>query len=220
MTHPRPDRLEALLVGFDVATSRPPAFPTADVTYAVHDTSVGRMLLACNESGALVASLFVADAAAEDAALVRLAARISPRVLRRPDVLEAARRWLDDYLAGRTRRQAPAWELALATPFQKLVLSALVARLGYGERATYGQLAHWSGCPGAARAVGTALGSNPLCIVLPCHRVVGATGALTGYAGGLAAKRHLLDLEAGADRAAENGPEPDGGGDTRLSSGR
>lgn len=198
MTGPHPDRLEALLAGFDVAASRPPDFPNADVSYAVHDTSVGRMLLACNDSGVLVASLFTPDAAAEDAALVRLAARVSPRVLRRPDSLDAARRWLDDYLAGRTRSAAPPWELALATPFQKPVLTALVARVGYGERATYGQLAHWSGRPAAARAVGTALGANPLCIVLPCHRVVGASGSLTGYAGGLAAKRHLLELEAGS----------------------
>ena len=198
MTGPRPDRLEALLAGFDVAASRPPAFPNADVAAAVHAASGGRRLLACTDSGVLVASLSAPDSAAEDAALVRLAARVSPRVLRRPDSLDAARRWLDDYLAGRTRSAAPPWELALATPFQKPVLTALVARVGYGERATYGQLAHWSGRPAAARAVGTALGANPLCIVLPCHRVVGASGSLTGYAGGLAAKRHLLELEAGS----------------------
>ena len=190
------DRLEASLAGFDVPAARPPDFPTADVSYAVDDTQIGRMLLACDGSGVLVASLFTPDAAAEEAALQRLAARISPRVLRRPQSLDEARRWLESYLDGGRPGAAPAWALSLATPFQIPVLTTLAARVGYGDRATYGQLASWAGRPQAARAVGTALGGNPLCVVLPCHRVVGASGSLTGYAGGLAAKRYLLELES------------------------
>ena len=139
------DRLEASLAGFDVPAARPPDFPTADVSYAVDDTPIGRMLLACDGSGVLVASLFTPDAAAEEAALQRLAARISPRVLRRPQSLDEARRWLESYLDGGRPGAAPAWALSLATPFQIPVLTTLAARVGYGDRATYGQLASWAG---------------------------------------------------------------------------
>ena len=139
------DRLEASLAGFDVPAARPPDFPTADVSYAVDDTQIGRMLLACDGSGVLVASLFTPDAAAEEAALQRLAARISPRVLRRPQSLDEARRWLESYLDGGRPGAAPAWALSLATPFQIPVLTTLAARVGYGDRATYGQLASWAG---------------------------------------------------------------------------
>jgi methylated-DNA-[protein]-cysteine S-methyltransferase len=89
-------------------------------------------------------------------------------------------------------------DLALATPFQREVLTALPVAAGYGRTATYGELARAVGRPAAARAVGGALNHNPLCVVVPCHRVVAASGDLTGYAGGLDAKRHLLALEAGA----------------------
>jgi methylated-DNA-[protein]-cysteine S-methyltransferase len=88
-------------------------------------------------------------------------------------------------------------DLSLATPFQRVVLPRLAATVGYGERATYGQLAARVQRPTAARAVGAALGANPLCVILPCHRVVASSGALTGYAGGLAAKAYLLELEGG-----------------------
>jgi methylated-DNA-[protein]-cysteine S-methyltransferase len=89
-------------------------------------------------------------------------------------------------------------DLALATPFQREVLTALANGVGYGRTASYGDLARAIGRPAASRAVGGALNHNPLCVVVPCHRVVAASGALTGYAGGLAAKRLLLQLEAGA----------------------
>lgn len=103
---------------------------------------------------------------------------------------------LEAYFAGRLER----FSLPLApsgSDFQQRVWQALAA-IPYGERATYGELAQRLGlAPGAARAVGTAVGRNPLTIVVPCHRVVGSKGALTGYAGGLERKRALLDLEAG-----------------------
>jgi len=207
VTHPRtdpqpdaPDPLVARLRNTAPAGSRPPAFDSADVAYAVHDTSVGRILLACNDSGALVGSLYAADAAAETAALARLAAAVSPRVLRLPARLDDARRQLDGYLDGSRQTFELRWELSLAGDFQREVLGTLARRVGYGQRAGYGELAAWIGRPRAARAVGAALGANPLCIVLPCHRVVAASGALTGYAGGLAAKRRLLELESGSGR--------------------
>lgn len=178
-------------------TVHPPVLAPSDVSYVVEDTPIGRMLLARNDSGALVASTFVPDGAAEDAVLERLSARLSPRVLRQPGELDEARRELEAFLAGRTRAFTVRTDLAMASDFQRSVLPRLAASVGYGERATYGELAALVERPKAARAVGAALGANPLCVVFPCHRIVASSGALTGYAGGLAAKRYLLDLEAG-----------------------
>ncbi len=184
-----------LLRDFDPPV-RPPVLRPTDVSYAVEDTAVGRILLAGTDSGALVASSFVPSAEAEDQVLDRLARCVSPRVLRHPAALDAARRELADYLGGRARSFTTPVDLALMTPFQRVVLGRLAETVGYGERTTYGALARAVERPRAARAVGAALGANPLCIVVPCHRVVGGTGALTGYAGGLAAKERLLALES------------------------
>jgi methylated-DNA-[protein]-cysteine S-methyltransferase len=103
---------------------------------------------------------------------------------------------LDAYFAGRLRR----FDLALAprgTPFQRDVWSALT-RIPYGETVSYSELASRIGRPAATRAVGAANGRNPLPIVIPCHRVIGADGSLTGFGGGLPIKRRLLELEAGS----------------------
>lgn len=110
--------------------------------------------------------------------------------------LAPAKEQLEEYLAG--ERHAFDLELAapLGTPFQQLVWRALEA-IPYGTTTTYGELAARLGVPRAVRAVGAANGRNPLSIVRPCHRVVGADGSLTGYGGGLGAKRTLLALEAG-----------------------
>jgi methylated-DNA-[protein]-cysteine S-methyltransferase len=159
---------------------------------------VGRILLARNESGALMASRYVADDEAVDTVLDRLARAVSPRVLRRPGALDDARRQLDDFLAGRRHDFDLVTDLVLATPFQRDVLGTLARTVGYGERETYGGLARAIDRPTASRAVGAALGANPLCIVVPCHRIVGAHGALTGYAGGVRAKEYLLALEQSA----------------------
>lgn len=105
------------------------------------------------------------------------------------------RRQLDEYFAGSRR----AFDLELApqgSPFEQRVWSALL-EIPYGETMSYGALAQRIGAPGAARAVGLANGRNPIAVVIPCHRVIGAGGALTGYGGGLQRKRLLLDLEAG-----------------------
>jgi methylated-DNA-[protein]-cysteine S-methyltransferase len=169
---------------------RPPALPDADVSYAVHETPIGTMLLA-TAAGRVVASSF----GDEETITTRLAHTISPRVLRQPAALDNLRRQLDEYLAGRRQSFDLEVNLALATPFQRLVLSDLPTFTHYGSTTTYGALASELDRPTAARAIGTALGANPVCVVLPCHRVIGASGALTGYAGGLEAKRFLLDLE-------------------------
>jgi methylated-DNA-[protein]-cysteine S-methyltransferase len=210
---PVAERLAAAGAGL-AAAGRPPVFagggpddggPDAvDLVHVVEATAVGQLLLVARSDGRLVASLFVPTAADVDAGLDRLARQVSPRILGLGRVaggqarrtVDAACRQLEDYLAGRRHDFDLTVDLALTTPFQRQVLTALPQVVGYGRRASYGEVAVGLGRPKASRAVGTALGANPLCVVLPCHRVVGATGALTGYAGGLAAKRYLLDLEA------------------------
>ena len=117
-------------------------------------------------------------------------------------VLRDAERQLTEYFAGRRR----TFDLALdfvGTAFQKKVWGALLA-IPFGETRSYGQIARQIGCPTAVRAVGAANGKNPISIVTPCHRVIGATGKLTGFAGGLEAKAFLLELEAaGAKRVQQ-----------------
>jgi methylated-DNA-[protein]-cysteine S-methyltransferase len=113
----------------------------------------------------------------------------------RDAVLRAARAQLGDYFAGALR----TFELPLdpvGTPFQRAVWDA-IARVPYGDTISYAALAAAAGAPGAARAAGAATGRNPLGIVVPCHRIVGSQGALTGYAAGLRVKRALLALERG-----------------------
>jgi methylated-DNA-[protein]-cysteine S-methyltransferase len=187
--------LRARLSAFDPPIT-PPELPVSDVSYVVDDTIIGRILLALNESGALVASAFVSAPGAEDALLDRLAQHVSPRVLRQPRALDEARRELDAYLRGERLGFDLPTDLILATPFQRIVLQHLAGAIGYGQRTTYGALARELERPSASRAVGAALGANPLCVVVPCHRVVASSGALTGYAGGLAAKEYLLALES------------------------
>jgi methylated-DNA-[protein]-cysteine S-methyltransferase len=187
--------LDLLLGAFDPVV-RPPVLPASDVSYVVEDTAVGRMLLASTAAGDLVASAYLLPGVTEELWLERLARAVSPRVLRQPAALDEVRRELSAYLAGERRTFDLRVDLALATPFQRVVLSGLRENVPYGERTTYGALAHRIGRPSASRAVGAALGANPLCVVLPCHRVVASSGALTGYAGGLAAKERLLALES------------------------
>jgi len=187
------DQLETALAGFDVP-GRPPALE-GDVAYVVEDFAVGRMLLAARRDGVLLASSYVGQVAQEDAVLDRLARLASPRVVRSPAALDEPRRELEEFLAGRRGAFDVAVDAVLASGFQQVVLRAL-RDVGYGRTTSYGELAAAIGRPSAARAVGAALGANPLCVVLPCHRVVASGGALTGYAGGLPAKRYLLELEA------------------------
>ena len=113
---------------------------------------------------------------------------------RDPDAFAEVVDQLDEYFDGRRT----TFELALApagSPFQLRVWEALM-EIGYGETMSYSELAHRIGRPTAARAVGAANGSNPLSVIVPCHRLIGATGALTGYGGGVERKQSLLDLEA------------------------
>ena len=108
-------------------------------------------------------------------------------------VLRVAAAELDAYFAGRLRRFTVPLD-ATGTPFQRDVWAALLL-IPFGETRSYGAIARQTGRPGASRAVGTAIGRNPISIITPCHRVIGSTGALTGFAGGLATKETLLALE-------------------------
>jgi len=160
-----------------------------DVGFDVVDTPIGELLVAASDRG-LAAISFETD---EDR-VERLARIAGPRVLRSPRSVDGARRELEEYFDGRRRTFDVALDLRALPPFTVSVLDEL-ARVPYGETTTYGQLAQRVGHPGAARAVGTVMNRNRIPIVLPCHRVVGATGDLTGYAGGLDVKRSLLELE-------------------------
>jgi methylated-DNA-[protein]-cysteine S-methyltransferase len=123
-----------------------------------------------------------------------LARAFGVRVLRSPKPAEGALRQLDEYFAGRRRAFELPVDLRLARDFGRAVLEEL-AHVPYGDVTTYGTLAAKVGRPRAARAVGMVMNRNPVPIVLPCHRVVGASGSLVGYAGGLDRKRALLELE-------------------------
>lgn len=167
-----------------------------DVAYAEHDTPLGRLLLAATPEG-LVQIAYLDGAAAEERALLELSSRVSPRVLRAPARLEGARRELEQYFSGRRSAFELALDWRLSTPgFTRRVLHAATA-IPYGSTSSYRQMAAAAGSPRAFRAAGNALGSNPLPIVVPCHRVLASGGGLGGYTGGLERKRTLLAIERG-----------------------
>jgi methylated-DNA-[protein]-cysteine S-methyltransferase len=161
-----------------------------DVAYDFVDSPVGSLLVAATERG-LCRISYDADPEQE---LERLARAFGVRVLRSPKPIDTARRELDEYFEGNRRRFDLPLDVALLATFNRRVLEEL-ARVPYGEVVTYGELAARAARPRAARAVGTVMNRNPLPIVLPCHRVIGANGKLVGYAGGLERKEQLLRLE-------------------------
>ena len=185
---PRTDPHEAA-----AAAARFAAAAAPDVRYAVLDTPAGRVVGAVTERG-LVRLAYEDWNGGEDAVVARLAERLSPRILRQPPALDRVARELDEYFAGRRTSFDLPIDWALVTPFARRVLRA-TARIPYGAVATYGEVAAGAGSPGGSRAAGNALGSNPVPIVVPCHRVVRSGGALGGYTGGIERKELLLGLE-------------------------
>ncbi len=163
-----------------------------DVAYARLDSPVGPLVLACTPRG--LARLAYVDEGQEEAVMEDIAARLSPRILSAPGRLDEPRRELDEYFAGRRRAFDLPLDLRLLSDFTRRVLNA-TADIPYGEVATYKDVAAAAGSPRGFRAAGNALGSNPLPIVLPCHRVLHSGGGLGGYTGGLARKRVLLTIE-------------------------
>jgi methylated-DNA-[protein]-cysteine S-methyltransferase len=126
-----------------------------------------------------------------------LAADVSPRILNAPKRLDGAARELDEYFAGQRHTFDLPLDLSLSKGFRRAVLGYL-PDIGYGQTASYGAVAAAIGNPKAVRAVGTACATNPLPVVVPCHRVIRADGQVGAYRGGPQAKRVLLSLEAAA----------------------
>lgn len=161
-----------------------------DAAYDLVDTPIGTLLVATTERGLCRISYD----AEPDREVEQLAKAFGVRVLRSAKPIDGARRELDEYFDGKRRAFDLPVDVAFLAEFNRRVLEEL-ARVPYGEVVTYGELAARAERPRAARAVGTVMNRNPLPIVLPCHRVIGANGNLTGYGGGLERKEALLRLE-------------------------
>ena len=162
-----------------------------DVAYATADSPFGPLLLATTPRGLVRVGLPNQDA---DQLLADLATRVSPRVLEAPAQLDRARRELDLYFAGKLTEFDLPLDWQLSRDFRRRVLRA-IAGIPYGQTRSYTEMAKRAGNERAVRAAGTACGSNPIPLVVPCHRVLRTGGALGGYGGGLPMKQELLRLE-------------------------
>jgi methylated-DNA-[protein]-cysteine S-methyltransferase len=165
-----------------------------DVAYTTIDSPLGRLLLAATPKG-LVRVVYASED--HDRVLESLAEKLSPRILRAPKRLEVVAREIDEYFAKHRQSFDVALDLSLSHGFRQLVQTHL-PEIGYGQTRSYREVAELVGNPKAVRAVGTACATNPLPIVVPCHRVLRTDGTLGGYIGGLEAKTTLLNLEAAA----------------------
>jgi methylated-DNA-[protein]-cysteine S-methyltransferase len=164
---------------------------SADVSYAPIDSPFGTLHGAVTGRG-LVRLAFPEENV--EAFLERLSRKLSPHVVASPRALDPVRRELDEYFAGRRRSFALDLDRSLITPFARRVLK-MTAAIPYGGHLSYAEVAAEAGSPRGARAAGNALGSNPIPIVIPCHRVLHSGGGIGGYGGGLDRKRYLLELE-------------------------
>jgi methylated-DNA-[protein]-cysteine S-methyltransferase len=165
-----------------------------DIAYTSVDSPVGRLLLAATATGLLRVAF---EREGHDLVLDTLAERVSPRILKSPGRLDAAARQLDEYFAGRRTGFDLPLDYRLSSGFRQLVQRHL-PQIGYGQTQSYRQVAELVGSPKAVRAVGSACATNPLPVVVPCHRVLRTDGTLGGYIGGLEAKSTLLTLEHAA----------------------
>lgn len=162
-----------------------------DVAYRTIDSPVGELLLAATEDG-LVRVAF--DVEGHDSVLETLAERVSPRILKSAARLDPVAAQFEQYFTRRRHAFDVKLDYRLSKGFRRAVLLQL-PRIAYGHTESYADVARASGSPRAVRAVGTACATNPLPLVVPCHRVVRSDGSLGRYAGGEAAKRTLLELE-------------------------
>ena len=163
------------------------------VHYAEVDSPLGTLVAAGTEHG-LLRIAYEDFNGGLDAVLEHLAHRVSPNVLEAPAKLDPLRRELDEYFAGRRETFDLPIDWSLTTGFTRRVLEA-TARIPFGATSSYAGVAAEAGSPRATRAAGNALGSNPIPIVVPCHRVLRSGGRLGGYTGGVEKKEHLLALE-------------------------
>ena len=166
----------------------------ADVAYALIDAPVGRLVAAATPRG-LLRLAYELENGGVDSVLDRIATRLSPRIVEAPARLDGVRRELDEYFEGRRREfdLQVDWRL-VGEGFARRVLQAAVA-IPFGSTSTYREISVAAGSPRGFRAAGNALGSNPIPIVVPCHRVLASSGGLGGYTGGLDRKRLLLGIE-------------------------
>jgi methylated-DNA-[protein]-cysteine S-methyltransferase len=187
----QPETIERLHRSLEAAASRDGIL---DVAYRTIDTPVGPLLLAATDRGLVRVAYECED---HDKVLETIATKLSPRILRAPGRLDRAALEIDQYFTGaRTSFDLPL-DLSLSTGFRQSVQRYL-PRIAYGQTQSYAQVAQHVGNPKAVRAVGTACATNPLPVVIPCHRVIRTDGTLGGYAGGLEAKTTLLHLESAA----------------------
>lgn len=184
-----PDRLQRLHARLEREAQ---ADGLLDIAYRTVDSAVGPLLLAATPLGLVRVAFANED---PDGVLLALSERISPRVLEAPTRLDPIARQLDEYFAGRRHSFDVALDWALSQGFRRTVLEHLNDEISYGATASYAALARLAGSPKAVRAVGSACASNPIPIVVPCHRVIRSDGAVGAYRGGADAKRVLLDLE-------------------------
>ena len=182
----------------DRLTDRAAGEGLLDVAYASVDSPVGALLLAATPTGVVRLAF---DNESRDHVLSELAARVSARVLEAPARLDTPRRELDEYFTGARSRFDLHLDWTLTTGFRREVLTATAA-IPYGQTGTYRSVATAAGNPRAVRAAGTALATNPIPIIVPCHRVTRTDGALGGYRGGAARKDVLLHLETGHAKPA------------------
>ena len=162
-----------------------------DVAYTIVDSPLGPLLLAATETGLVRLAYEVED---HDQVLQTLALKVSPRVLRAPRRLDQAARQLEAYFSRRRRGFDVPLDLRLSAGFRRQVLNHL-RTIGYGHTESYAGVAEAIGRASAVRAVGSACATNPLPLLVPCHRVLRSDGTLGGYVGGLRAKQALLALE-------------------------
>lgn len=163
-----------------------------DVAYRIVDSPVGELLLATSRKGLVRVAFKIEN---HDEALEDLATRVSPRILEVPRRLDPVARQLDEFLAGKRHHFDLVLDMSLARGFRLTVLHQL-QKIAYGQTASYAAIAAAAGSPSAMRAVGTACATNPLPLVIPCHRVVRSDGTTGQYGGGPETKRALLAMEA------------------------
>jgi len=175
-------------------TSEAEATGLLDVAYRTLDTPVGTLLLAATPAG-LVRVAYEREGL--DTVLEGLATRVSPRILNAPRRLDETAHQLEEYFTGRRHRFDLPLDLSLSAGFRRTVLTYLPG-IGYGQTASYQAVAAAVNNPRAVRAVGTACATNPLPLIIPCHRVIRSDGLLGAYLGGPETKRQLLNLEAAA----------------------
>jgi methylated-DNA-[protein]-cysteine S-methyltransferase len=175
------------------AAARFTANAQPDIAYALVDSPIGTLVAAATPQG-LVRLAYEDFNGGLDAVLDNLATRLSPRILENPTRLDTVRRELDEYFTGTRHTFDLTIDWTLYTDFGRRVLQATAA-IPFGHTATYGDMAREAGNPKASRAAGRALGANAIPIIVPCHRVIGTSGKLTGYTGGVHRKEALLRLE-------------------------